>query len=119
MTMAQLAILPVSDGRQAQRRIVNLAARLRDRGARVIDVDVVNLSTDGFMAKVPVALEAGTHAWLKLAGIEPQNSRVVWVEGDQAGFEFVTPLHPTTLQLVTAMGRRPVPIGHFGAPGRR
>ncbi len=119
MTMAQLAFLPVRGGRRAERRIVNLAARLRDPGARIVDVDVVNLSSDGFMAKVPLALEVGSDAWLKLPGIEPQNSRVVWIDGDQAGFEFLTPLHAATVQLATTMGRRPAPIGHFGAPGRR
>lgn len=119
VTMAQLAFLPVGDGRRAERRIVNLAARLRDRGARIVDVDIVNLSTDGFMAAVPIVLEPGAFAWLKLAGIEPQSSRVVWVEGEQAGFEFVTPLHPETLGLATEIGRKPLPRGHFGVAGRR
>ncbi|MBX3560356.1 MAG: hypothetical protein KF780_00940 [Sphingomonas sp.] len=119
MTMAQLAFLPARNGRRAERRIVNLAARLRDPGARIVDVDIVNLSTDGFMARVPVTLETGSFAWLKLAGMEPQHSRVAWIEDGQAGFEFVTPLHPATVQLATAMGRKPAPLGHFGAPGRR
>ncbi len=119
MTLAQLAFLPVGDGRRAERRIVNLAARLRDRGARMIEIDVVNLSTDGFMASVPMAVEIGAFAWLKLAGLEPQASRVVWMENGHAGFEFVTPLHSATVELVMALGRKPVPQGHFGARARR
>jgi hypothetical protein len=119
MTMAQLAILPVRDGRRAERRIVNLAARLRDRGARMIEIDVVNLSTDGFMASVPIVLETGAFAWLKLAGIAPQASRVAWMENGHAGFEFVTPLHVATVELVMSLSRRPLPQGHFGARGRQ
>ncbi len=119
MTMAQLAFLPVNNGRRAERRVVNLAARLRDRGARVVEIDVVNLSTDGFMASVPIALEIGAFAWLKLGGIEPQASKLVWMENGHAGFEFVTPLHDATVELALALGRKPVPQGHFGTPGRR
>ena len=119
MAKAQLAILPVPEGRRAERRIVNLAARLREPGALVADVEVMNLSTDGFMARSEVALETGANVWLKLEGLEPQNCRVVWVEEDKAGFEFSSPLHPATLELLVAGTRKAVPSGHFGAqPGR-
>ncbi len=119
MTKAQLAIIPVAEGRKAERRIVNLAARLRDRGAKIIDIEVMNLSTDGFMARTPLPLEVGGYAWLKLTGLEPQNSRIAWIEEDKAGFEFVSPLHPATVQLVVAMGRKPATRNHFGPRGRR
>jgi hypothetical protein len=119
VTKAQLAIIPVGDGRKAERRIVNLAARLRDRGAKLVDIEVMNLSTDGFMARTSGGLEVGSHAWLKLPGLEPQNSRVAWIEEDKAGFEFVSPLHPATVQLVVATGRKPATRDHFGPRGRR
>ena len=114
MTKAQLAILPVQDGRQAERRIVNLAARLRDPGATVADVDVLNLSTNGFMAQGDLGLEPGAVVWLKLPGLEPQNSRVVWVEEGKAGFEFSTPLHAATVELLVAASRTGIPKNHFG-----
>ena len=119
MTKAQLAILPVSGGRKAERRIVNLAARLRDPGARLLDIEVMNFSTDGFMAQSPVALEAGGTAWLKLPGVEPLNSRIVWVEEDKAGFEFASPIHSAIVEMVVTMGRKPIPRNHFGPGGRR
>ena len=118
MTKAQLALLPVPDGRQAERRIVNLAARLRDPGARMAEVEVMNLSASGFMAQGEIALEPGAHVWLKLPGLEPQNSRVVWVEGGKAGFEFSAPLHPATLEQLVA-GSRTIPKGHFGPQAGR
>lgn len=115
MRKAHLAILPTPDGRKAERRIVNLAASLREPGASLADAEVVNLSVTGFAAETDAELEVGSHVWLKLPGLEAVNSRIVWVEGRKAGFEFVTPLHPLTLDLVLASGRRPAVKRHFGS----
>ncbi len=119
MTRGQLAILPVREGRRADRRIVNLAARLRDPGAELADVDIQNLSLEGFMARGHADLEVGAHVWLKLSGLEPQSSRVIWVEEDKAGFQFLTPLHPAVLNMLTSTDRKSIPKGHFGVQGRR
>lgn len=117
-TRAQLAILPLTNGRKAERRIVNLAARLREDGASLIDVDILNLSTDGFMAQ-NASVEVGAHVWLKVAGLEPQACRVVWKEDDKAGFEFMNPLHSATIDLLVLNNRKTVPKNHFGPLGRR
>jgi hypothetical protein len=114
MSKAQLAILPLGEGRGAERRIVNLAARLRDPGATIAEAEVLNLSTDGFMAETDLALETGATVWLKLPGLEPQNSRVVWAETGRAGFQFATALHPATLELMVANNRKPPVKRHFG-----
>ncbi|WP_129792342.1 PilZ domain-containing protein [Sphingosinicella sp. CPCC 101087] len=119
MTKGQLAILPTPEGRKAERRVVNLAARLRDPGARLTEIDVLNLSTGGFMAQGELGLEPGSHAWLKLPGLEPQNCKLVWIKDGKAGFEFANPLHPATLEMLTAAGRKPIPRGHFGPQGGR
>ena len=119
MSRAQLAILPVAEGRQAERRVVNLAARLRDPGARIGDAEVVNLSTDGFMAETDLELEPGTFVWLKLAGLEPQNSRCVWVEDGKAGFQFTTPLHSTTVEMLSQANRKAPVRNHFGVAGQQ
>lgn len=114
MTKAQLAILPVPEGRRAERRIVNLAARLRDPGASVTDIEIQNLSTTGFMADGDIALEPGSYAWLRLSGLEPQSCRLVWTKEGKAGFEFANPLHPATIELLVAAGRKPIRKNHFG-----
>lgn len=114
MSKAQLAILPVPEGRSAERRIVNLAARLREPGAKIVDAEVMNLSTDGFMAETALPLEPGNIVWLKVPGMEPQNSRVVWAEDGKTGFQFTTPLHPATLEMIVAMDRKTPPKRHFG-----
>ncbi|WP_114953322.1 pilus assembly protein PilZ [Sphingosinicella terrae] len=119
MAKAQLAILPIQEGRQAERRIVNLAARLRDPGASVADIEIQNLSISGFMAEGDIALEPGSHAWLRLSGLEPQNCRLVWVKDGKAGFEFANPLHPATIELLVAAGRKPIKKNHFGVQNGR
>jgi len=119
VTKGQLAILPTPEGRKSERRIVNLAARLREPGASVADIDVLNLSVDGFMAAGDIAVEKGHVVWLKLPGLEPQNSTVVWVEDGKAGFEFSTPLHPATLELLVSASRKTIPRGHFGPQAGR
>ena len=119
MSRAQLAILPVAEGRQAERRVVNLAARLRDPGATICDAEVVNLSTDGFMAETDLKVEPGTFVWLKLAGLEPQNSRCVWVEDGKAGFQFATPLHAATVEMLAEANRKPPVRNHFGVAGQQ
>lgn len=114
MSRAQLAILPLPDGRTAERRIVNLAARLREPGATIADAEVRDLSTNGFMAETSLQLDPGATVWLKLPGLEPQNSRVAWAEDGKVGCEFATPLHPLTLEMLVESNRRPVVRGHFG-----
>ena len=119
MSRAQLAVLPLIEGRQAERRIVNLAARLRDPGATIVDAEVVNLSTDGYMAETDLALEPGMSVWLKLPGLEPQNSRCVWVEEGKAGFQFATPLHAATVEMLAEANRKPPVRNHFGVAGQQ
>lgn len=119
MTRAQLAILPIPEGRKAERRIVNLAARLREPGATLCEVDVLNLSTDGFMARGAGPLEVGTHVWLRVTGLEPQSCRVIWNEEDKAGFEFTSPLHSATVELLILNNRKPLPKNYFGPMGVR
>jgi hypothetical protein len=117
VSKGQLAILPVSEGRSAERRIVNLAARLREPGATIADAEVRDLSTDGFMAETGLALQPGAIVWLKLPGLEPQNSRVAWAEDGRVGCQFATPLHPLTLEMLLKTGKRPTLKGHFGPQG--
>jgi len=114
VSKAQLAILPMADGRSAERRIVNLAARLREPGATIVDAEVRDLSVGGFMAETTLTLEPGAIVWLKLPGLEPQNCRVAWAEDGRIGCQFSTPLHPLTLEMLLKTGKRPALKGHFG-----
>ncbi len=114
MSKAHLAILPATDGRRSERRLVNIAASLREPGASLNEIEIVNLSVGGFAAEVSVPLEVGSIVWLKLPGSEPLSSQVVWVEDGKAGFEFTTPLHAATLDMLTMLNRKPLVKRHFG-----
>ena len=110
---AELSQLPISDGRKAERRIVNLAAALREAGARTSPVIVIDMSVGGFKAEVGDEVEEGAEVWLKVQGFEAKRSRVIWRNGSEAGCEFETPLHQRELELITAPAPRRIPKGVF------
>jgi hypothetical protein len=110
---AELSQLPVGDGRKAERRIVNIAAALRDEGARRLAVVVLDISVAGFRCEAPEPLDEGAEVWLKMAGIEAKRSRVVWAKGQEAGCEFETPFHPRELEAAVAPAPRKIVKGVF------
>jgi len=114
MHKGQLAQLPVGEGRRAERRVVNLAASLREPGATLTDVEVHDLSADGFMVHTDMPLEVGASVWLKLAGMEAQKSTVIWVKDGKAGLQFAVPLHRGTIEQLTVTGRPQPRRNHFG-----
>jgi hypothetical protein len=103
---AELTRLPAVDGRKAERRIVNMAAALRESGAVTTPIQVIDLSTGGFKAALPAPLDPQTEVWLKLPGFEAKRSRVIWCKDGEAGFEFESPLHPGELETVLAPPKR-------------
>ena len=114
---AELSQIPIGDGRKAERRIVNLAAALREEGAKTARIVVVDISVGGFKAEAEEAHETGDEVWLKLAGLEPRRSRVVWSRdgerGREIGCEFEWPLHPRELEVIVAPAPRRIPKGVF------
>jgi hypothetical protein len=104
-TTGQVARLPV--GRGAERRVVNLAADLREEGSQLADVEVADLSTDGFMIHCPLDLAPGALVWLKLSGVAPMKAEVIWAQDGRAGCRFSTPLYPAILDLIIAGQARP------------
>jgi hypothetical protein len=110
---AELSQIPITDGRKAERRIVNLAAALREEGAKSAKVVVVDISVGGFKAEADTAHQEGDEVWLKLAGVEPRRSRVVWVRGKEIGCEFEWPLHPRELEVIVAPAPRRIVKGVF------
>ena len=114
---AELSRIPISDGRKAERRIVNLAAALRESGARTSKIVVVDISVGGFKADSEEEHQIGDEVWLKLPGLEPRRSRVVWARDGERGFEigceFEWPLHPRELELIVAPAPRKIVKGVF------
>jgi hypothetical protein len=114
--MAQLATLPTADGRRSERRVVNLAADLRESGAGLAEVEVTDISQDGFMicSQASLGLEIGGCAWLKLPGFEAFKSQVIWIEDDRLGARFLTPLYPAVLAAILKPEPRSKPRRLFG-----
>jgi len=110
---AELSQLPITDGRKAERRIVNIAAALREDGARRHAVVLLDVSTGGFKCECPEPCEEGAEVWLKLPGFEAKRSRVVWTRGNEAGCEFETPLHPSEIETMVAPAPRKIVRGVF------
>ena len=114
---AELSQIPITDGRKAERRIVNLAAALREQGARSSKIVVVDISVGGFKAEAEEPHQEGDEVWLKLAGLEPRRSRVVWARNGERGWEigceFEWPLHPRELEIIIAPAPRKIVKGVF------
>ena len=110
---AELSQIPITDGRKAERRIVNLAAALREDGAKTSAIILLDISAGGFKADVPEPLEIGVEVWLKMPGWEVRRSRVVWTEGKEVGCEFEYPLHPRELEQMVAPAPRKITKGVF------
>ena len=110
---AELSQLPIGNGRKAERRIVNLAAALREDGARTCQVVVLDISSGGFKAEVTDEVVEGAEVWLKLPSFEAKRSRVIWRRGSEAGCEFETPLHEREIELIVAPAPRRIPKGVF------
>jgi hypothetical protein len=110
---AELSQLPIGDGRKAERRIVNLAAALREEGAKNAPIAVLDISAGGFRAELSEDFEEGSEVWLKIPGFEAKRSRVIWVKEKEAGCEFESPLHARDLELIVAPKPRKIPQGVF------
>ena len=110
---AELSQFPNTDGRKAERRIVNMAGALRESGAKTGPIVVLDISTGGFKADVPEPIEEGAEVWLKLPGFEAKRSRVVWTNGKEIGCEFEWPLHQRELDQIVAPAPRRIPKGVF------
>ncbi len=118
--IAQLATLPAIEGRRSERRVLNLAAEVRENGAAFAEVEVANISKEGFLihSAAGLDLEIGSFAWLKLPGFEPFKSQVVRAAGGKLGGRFLTPLYPAVLELILKEQPKPKRRRLFHPPRR-
>jgi hypothetical protein len=91
------------DSRKEKRLQVRIGAGLRRRGEKGSAVQVLDLSTRGFLVEANDGLSAGVNVWLKLPGIETMFARVAWCKGRRFGCEFTRPLHPRVVDRVAAL----------------
>lgn len=91
------------DARRALRKTVKLTARLRDRGAKKFEIDVVDLSVSGFRAETEFKLHQGDLVWLTLPGLAGLEARVAWVDGLRLGCSFSQPLYPAVFDNIVRL----------------
>ena len=73
---------------------IDLRGSIRPDPTTPIDVDVVDLSVDGFRMSIDTKMEIGAPLSLGLGGMGMVPARVAWSADGQYGCEFVTPLTP-------------------------
>ena len=100
MIAAELSVLPDQEARRTPRRIVNLAAALRDEGAVTSAVRICDVSTGGCRIETESPIETGTQVWIKMPGLETRRSRIVWSNGPTCGCEFEIPLHQGEIEIL-------------------
>lgn len=100
MIAAELSVLPGHDARRAPRRIVNLAAALREEGAVTSAVRISDISIGGCRVEADNEMQAGAEVWLKMPGLETKRSRIAWANGRTCGCEFDIPLHPAEIDIL-------------------
>lgn len=118
MIRGRLATLSIRAKRAEPRRIVNLAARLKDRGTTFADVCVEDISTKGCKFTPIGAAELGDGVWLKLPGLEPIPGRIAWIDGSDGGCAFGRELHESDLDLLRSQAFSR-PKGRVTSFGRR
>ena len=96
----ELATCGLDHGRKAERTGVEIGAGLRQRGASVVTVEILDLSTHGFRASTHLDLQQGADVWLKLPGLEALHAKVAWSNAHFIGCAFERPLHPAVLQMM-------------------
>ena len=100
-TLILPAVEPKLPGtRKAARTRVRLPARVMKKGVHY--GTVMDITTQGFLLVSDAALEAGTFFRVKLEGIDPLRAKVVWVENERAGCEFLPTIHPALLEAAIA-----------------
>ena len=96
----------IGDNRQTLRKPVKLRARLRDRGAKRFDIDVVDLSITGFRAETAYRLPPGTMVWITLPGMSGLEAEVAWQSYTHIGCAFRQALHPAVFEHIVELSRR-------------
>ncbi|WP_295529329.1 PilZ domain-containing protein [Novosphingobium sp. Chol11] len=82
------AQLSVTDQRSSTRHPVDLPMIGEHRRLGDIALNVINISTTGFMVRGEIALGRGERITVRLSQIGRIEAFVVWIEGERAGFQF-------------------------------
>lgn len=89
------------DMRRAARACVSLDATMREIGDSGVEAEVLNISTDGFMAETDGRFSTGSYVWVKLPALGPLSAKVIWSRGGRVGGRFTAPLGESEFRNLT------------------
>jgi hypothetical protein len=78
--------------RQAERRALDEAARLRPNSWSTVEIRMTDISELGFRAEAEARLQAGGLVTLDVPGIGPVDAQVEWQRQGEFGARFLAPL---------------------------
>ena len=90
--MASRAVSAGNAGRRAERRAVEESARLRPNGWSSLEVEMIDVSEEGFRARCEARVPPGSGVTLDVAGIGPVDAQVEWQRDGEIGARFVAPI---------------------------
>jgi hypothetical protein len=86
--------------RLAGRNPVMMAAMVRLPAGEPVEVTVKDLSVNGFRAHIPLELQEGSLLRVSLPIGRMPHARVIWIEEDLVGCEFIAPLAADEVRLI-------------------
>jgi hypothetical protein len=97
---ARISEINASDQRVYRRRLLNVAAQVRDSASPPTDILVLDLSPNGCRISPSGTFGPGDSVWLKLPGIEAVYGSIAWASEGEAGCEFAATLPEADLSAV-------------------
>jgi hypothetical protein len=91
----------VIEPRTAGRNPVMLAAMIRLPVGDPVEVTIKDLSVTGFRANIPLDLQEGSLLRVGLPIGKMPHARVVWLEEEEVGCEFIAPLAVDEVRLIS------------------
>ena len=90
------------DHRSAERRVVGIAALLREAGGTKWNVDLQDLSMTGFRFESLYSIAVGARVFLTIPTFAPLEAEVAWRSNTGFGCRFAVPLHPAVFDTIAA-----------------
>jgi len=85
---------------RARRTAVSIEAFLRRTSRMGYRVKAFDVSSTGCRCEFVERPNIEECVWIKFDGLEALEARVSWVQDSNAGFEFVTPIHPAVFDMM-------------------
>lgn len=96
---------PAFETRDTRRTLRDNVAQAR-RGLSRMRVEILDLSAAGVCIKTYDRFPVGSTLWLRLRGLAPQESIVIWEEDFVTGCEFARPLDPAVYDQIIRSDRQ-------------